>query len=456
MQKLSLKKQLTIVRLYLAGLSYDEIAARCGVSKGTVANVIADLKAGRILDVQAPLEQLEQLRELAVDLRRLKLTPGQAVVGVAALSHLQELEIEPADIQRWAATCRELTGEGAEVQAFVRAAVALEEVRERTGLSVEALEDKVRGLEEGVAHLEPLARELRGCQRELKELEKRRQALASEVSQLEKRHEPLRKEVIQKERREAELSHRIQESEQRAQAADERLAAARKDLKVLAGLGLSPDDLPGFVHRLSAIAQRHSIEPAALRERLLHELEQLEAGLGLEAFVEMKQREMTEAEQATLNAQEERAELEAAVQQLRQEKAALHAAVAEELKHVRKTIRTIAPFVRDAAAELRREFGSGVGGALLEVEKLRAKALELGKELGHFEATIEANQWLQTLVGLVKGNGDVSSGDVRLVGLAVLRGVKSWTEQNKSQISLPYWFTPRVDATIEALEQWEV
>ena len=48
MQKLSLKKQLTIVRLYLAGLSYDEIAARCGVSKGTVANVIADLKAGRI------------------------------------------------------------------------------------------------------------------------------------------------------------------------------------------------------------------------------------------------------------------------------------------------------------------------------------------------------------------------------------------------------------------------
>ncbi len=50
MQKLSLKKQLTIVRLYLSGLSYQEINAKAGVSKGTVANVVADLRAGRILD----------------------------------------------------------------------------------------------------------------------------------------------------------------------------------------------------------------------------------------------------------------------------------------------------------------------------------------------------------------------------------------------------------------------
>ena len=51
MQKLSLRKQLAIVRLYLGGLSYDEIATKAAVSKGTVANVVADLKAGQILDV---------------------------------------------------------------------------------------------------------------------------------------------------------------------------------------------------------------------------------------------------------------------------------------------------------------------------------------------------------------------------------------------------------------------
>jgi len=49
MEKLSLRKQLTIIRLYLSGYSFDEIAAQAGVSKGSVANVIADLKAGRML-----------------------------------------------------------------------------------------------------------------------------------------------------------------------------------------------------------------------------------------------------------------------------------------------------------------------------------------------------------------------------------------------------------------------
>jgi predicted DNA-binding protein YlxM (UPF0122 family) len=71
MQKLSLTKQLVIVKQYLGGLSYDEIAAQAEVSKGAVANVVADFKTGRVLDAQEPVEQLELLRGLATDLRRL-------------------------------------------------------------------------------------------------------------------------------------------------------------------------------------------------------------------------------------------------------------------------------------------------------------------------------------------------------------------------------------------------
>lgn len=57
MQKLSMRKILAVVRLYLNGFSYDEIHAKADVSKGTVANIVADLKAGRILHVNEPLEQ---------------------------------------------------------------------------------------------------------------------------------------------------------------------------------------------------------------------------------------------------------------------------------------------------------------------------------------------------------------------------------------------------------------
>jgi chromosome segregation ATPase len=421
-----------------------------------VANVITDLKAGRILNVHEPAEQLELLRELAVDLRRLRLNPGQAAAGLAVFSHLQEVGIEPADVERWAAMCRELAPQGTEAQVFVRAALALKELRERTGLSAQALEEKARSLEQEVVRLEPLVQKLKGCQQELKQLEKRRQSLSDEVSRIEKRLEPLRKDVTHKERRETELSHRVQELEQRAQAADERLAAVRRELQALAGLGLSPDDLTGFVQRVSGVAQRHGVKPGVLRSRLLQELEQLEAGLGLESRVNIKRNELNDIEQAIAKAQQQRLALDSALQQLRQQQAALHANITEEQTHVRKEMRVLARIATDAASKLGQDLRNSAGKALLEIQRLRDQALEVGREVGHYDALIEANESLQTIVALVKGDGSTRAANVRVVSLAVLRGVKNWMQQDQSQTSLPYSLAPQLDAVIRELQQWKV
>jgi len=451
-----LKKQLTIVRLYLNGLSYQEINAKAGVSKGTVANVVADLRAGRILDAQDPVEQLELLRELAIDMRRLKITPAHALAGIAIFSHLQELGIEPAEIQRWAAMCRHLAAEETEAQTFVRAALYMEELHERTGLTADALEAKAHSLEEEVARLEPLAQELKGCEQQLEELEKRRRTLTDEISQLEERHEPLRKGVTQKEKRAAELSSRVDDLEQRAQAADERLAVARRELQVLAGLGLSVEDLTGFTQRLAMVAQRHTIEPGSLRDRLLHELEELDAGLGLESSVQMQREELKRIGQSIVKAREERKALDSALAQLRGQQAVMHADIAEEESHVCSEIQAIARIAGGTVASLKQELRNSTAQVLLEVQRLRDQALDLGRELGRYDAVIEANQWLLIMGALVKGDGNIPAGDVRVVGLLVLRGVKGWIQQNQSQISLPYRLTTRVSAAIEELVQWKV
>ena len=367
MQKLSLTKQLVIVKQYLGGLSYDEIAAQAEVSKGTVAKVVADLKAGHILDTEETVEQLELLRVLATDLRRLKLTPGQAVIGIAIVSHLHELGIEPGEIQRYVAMCRHLAAEETQAQVLVKAALYLEQLEERSGLSAEALEDKVRTLQEEVARLEPVVQELKECKHELKNLQKRRQSLADEIGQLEKRHKPLSQSVVEKEQREAELSNRVQDLEQRAQAADKRLGVARSELQTLTALGLSVDDLPGLVQRLAGVAQRHGIEPGALRDRLLHELEQLDAGMGLESVVKLRQRELSEIEQTIAKAQRERVALESALQQLRQQQASLHEAISEEETRVRKEMGAIARIAKETAAKIQQDLGgchgSGSGGS---------------------------------------------------------------------------------------------
>ena len=80
MEKLSLKKKLLIIRLYMEGLPYSKIATKAGVGKGTVSNVIAELKSGRFPEFGGLSEQLELIRELATDLKRTRLTPVQAAV----------------------------------------------------------------------------------------------------------------------------------------------------------------------------------------------------------------------------------------------------------------------------------------------------------------------------------------------------------------------------------------
>lgn len=100
-------------------------AAQAGVSEGSVANVVGDLRAGRVLSATDPGDQLELLRELAVDLRRLKLTPGNCLAGVTAVACLHDLGLELADIGVWAAACRRLAGDESDARAFVQAALAI-------------------------------------------------------------------------------------------------------------------------------------------------------------------------------------------------------------------------------------------------------------------------------------------------------------------------------------------
>lgn len=133
----------------------------------------------------------------------------------------------------------------------------------------------------------------------------------------------------------------------------------------------------------------------------------------------------------------------------------LRKSIVEEKSHVRKEIGAIARIARDATAELRQDLQNGVAGSLLEVHKLRDQALELGQELGHFEATIEANEWLRSLLILVKGDGNIGASQVRAIGLPVLRAVQRWLEQNEKDVHLPYLLRTRVGAAIEELEQWK-
>jgi predicted DNA-binding protein YlxM (UPF0122 family) len=183
MERLTAKKKLTVVRLYLSGLSYDEIAAKSGVSKGTVANIVAELRVGNSPEAGDVGDQIELLRDLSLDLRRLNLSPGQCAMGLILLNRINECGLDPADIDRWPMILKSVPNQE-DAKEFVHLVYSIQEVQKRTGLDLEALDDKIHEVERETADLQSISNKVKDCREELSELTERREQLTSTVALL--------------------------------------------------------------------------------------------------------------------------------------------------------------------------------------------------------------------------------------------------------------------------------
>ena len=111
---------------------------------------------------------------------------------------------------------------------------------------------------------------------------------------------------------------------------------------------------------------------------------------------------------------------------------------------------------RNTATRLSQQLGDGVEEAIGEVQRLKDQALEVGSELGRCQATVEVSEWLRQLLALVRCDGDVTGVLVRVVGLALLRGISAWINQRPDDIGALSQLKVRVASTIEELERWKL
>jgi len=445
MEKVTTKKRLRIVKQYLSGLSYDDIAAKSGVSKGSVANIVGELKAGKFPEAADAAEHIEQLRELSLELERANLTPGQCALGLMALARINECGLDPADIDRWSPILKSVGNED-EVREFVGLVCGIQEVQKRTGLSLDALDNRVRDLEKKAAELKPVSGKLADCQKQLGELTRQRKELVSEIAGLEQKSKRLTPRVGELEQEAQTLSDRIVDMEPKAKKAEATLAAFSKEMKRLQNIGLTFEALGELSEGLTAMAQRHALKPADLRGRLSRELESLDRALGLEALVKSKQQELAEQERLVAKARQELETTKAAVGSVKQEKANLEASVKETRESVSGEI----------ANQLTQELQNGVDKAIAEVRRLRDKSLEVGKEVGRFQAILEAHAWLKGLLALVRGEPGVDAKQVKVIALLVVQGINGWLKaQDKSSLKFAS-LSNTTDILTRQLEQWKV
>ncbi len=308
------------------------------------------------------------------------------------------------------------------------AALALEEMQERTGLSVEELEMKVKDLEKSVSRLEPVAREVVRSEAHLTELNAQNESLVEEIARLEERHETFKENVRDKEQRETELSNRVRNLEDRAQSADERLTNTREDLQTLSGIGMSPDNLSTFAQRFKVVAQHHDMKPETVCSRLMDVLEQLDEGLRLDTIVEEKP------------------------QKLQQERSSLEATLSEERRYIIKDINTVA---ENTITKLKQDLAAGVRGSVIKVSNLKNQALQLGKELGQFNAMVESNKWLKGLQALINGDKEVEPDQIRIIGITVMKASLSWLEHHYQDNTTPHMLRSLISNLISEFERWK-
>jgi predicted nucleic acid-binding Zn-ribbon protein len=453
MEKLTAKKKLRVLMSYFCGLSYDEIVAKSGVSKGTVANIIADLKAGNFPEAGDVGDQIELLRELSIDLKRAGLSLGQCATGLVLLNRISECGLDLADMDRWPMILKSVQSED-DAKEFVRLVYSIQEVQQRNGLSLEALDNTVHQLERKAADLQPMSDKLDDYKKELTKLTRQRDELSKSVAILDQKNELLDPRVKELEKREENLSRRIADMEPKAEKAERTLSALKGEIRKLEDIGFSLRDLTDFNEKLQEIVQHHAVKPSELRSRLLHELQTLDKGLTLETLIQSRQQELDKTEQALVGTKKEVETVRAVVGSLRQQKTNLEASIKEMREEVMREIAKMVPLAQDAVTKLNKDLRRGNNEALSEIRRLSDEAMEVGKDVGRYEGILRSCEWLDELLALVQGKENIAGKRVKVIALLVVRAIHTWS---KRQDSLSYTFLPHAFETlIGEPERWKV
>jgi len=307
-REIPLNKRLEVVKLYFEGLSYDEVAKRTGVAKGTVAAIVEALRAGEFPQFEHVTDMVNGLRDLTVGLQKAGLSITEAASLFILVEKLIGLGVEPTYLESWIRMCRAVPDGELSRSQIIQAASKLAELEEK-GLSYD---QTLESLKSSSAELERLKVELAELRDEEAKLHGRREELTQENRRLEAESTRLQgklntmavkekeqqdrlqelgeqvrqcqEEVAQLETEKSKLKEETSQLQERALTLEKQVTDKTETLRNLDEVGFPRHHLDLLRDRLSEIAQRHGIGEVV--NRFFVYLENYEALVGIEATME--------------------------------------------------------------------------------------------------------------------------------------------------------------------------
>ena len=101
LKEVSSIKKMKVIKLFISGLSYDDISQQVGVAKGSVVNIVTEFREGTLPVPPDMIEYVDVLRQVAVDLRKNDTTFAQVQPCVKISAKLREMRVSSNEVEQW-------------------------------------------------------------------------------------------------------------------------------------------------------------------------------------------------------------------------------------------------------------------------------------------------------------------------------------------------------------------
>jgi len=139
MRELAAQQKSMVIKLFLEGCSYDEIATKLGIAKGSIANIIEDIRTGSLPLSIAIAGYVDDLRKIAVDMRKNNTNVSELIPCLMIHNKLKSMRISNHQIDSWIDICQQIAGEDVPSRQFAKAALELARLTSKTGMSYESI-----------------------------------------------------------------------------------------------------------------------------------------------------------------------------------------------------------------------------------------------------------------------------------------------------------------------------
>lgn len=133
MKSIDKVKRDEVIRLFFYGYLYDDILKRLDIGKGSVVNIIEEFRDGMLPVPPGLMTYIDELRHVAVDLKKLNTNPKKMKECLKLYSKIVEMHIDAQDVEQWMDMCRSIAKPSVTGEQFVEAALKLTRLTKEKG-----------------------------------------------------------------------------------------------------------------------------------------------------------------------------------------------------------------------------------------------------------------------------------------------------------------------------------